>query len=416
MGKILDEKHKQILLEGARNNQLILAVPCPGNCKFCYEKSLNKTFRNVVTEVIPKYTKESFDFLLQHLSDKLSLLSPSSGFVFARQKIRQRGGADFFHLGLTKEQIIKVMELNKKRYVRGQMYIYTTGFKVDPFFVKELSEKYAQFVEICLSAVTFNEKIKRELMTNYGKNEVLKRIIKHVRKLTVVLFHFNKEQTLLDLREINHLKPRGADVIIVKLYYSKFDELLVKKYAEKSYMDVKETVLFIYKNRNLFENINRIFLTPDSKIYAWTFQHKLRDILSKYDFRNNEFMFCSEGAYSELRKILKGKKVRVIPIKSPCGGSIDDAATITTNEIISKIKELKLQNIKISKLYLPSSMYWIHDISYRDTDIYDLRGKTKGEIKRLFPNIVLEMIALGDLGEGPLDLEDCYKYYLYEHN
>jgi len=217
------------------------------------------------------------------------------------------------------------------------------------------------------------------------------------------------------LQEINRIGKIDLQVVIHKLLYTKYDDEIVKEYAEKSYTDLKETIQFLNENKGMFPNIKHIGVVPDSRMYAWNYREILARQLNQYDFQDNEFVFCSEGVYPVLREIMKGKKAQLIPIKNISGGSVDFMTSITSQDIISKIKELKLEDIKISKVYLPNSMYWIPDVNNPNKKNYDITGQTSEEITNKFPEIKIELVDIlfEIINAPPMTLTECCDYYTY---
>jgi hypothetical protein len=402
---MLSREYKKILIMGAKGGYLPSNCVCPVACKFCYEKYFTKTFPSVETRYIPGYTDESFDYFynkfLFYQSDKkrnTNTVSFQQNIQKQRCRIQFLPTADFFSLGLSQRQIVKIIQV--------QDVFYTTGFNVDSKFIEYLTQKYPGKFRLHLSIVTFDSNIRKQIMNQDIDIDNLKKICEVAIKPTYFLLCFNKKQIVSDINILNKLSLKNkGDFYIHKLYSTKFSPDIIKNYAIKGENDFQSVVYYLkFNDVKLGAISKRLSFSPSSSLYAWRFREEIKKLLKVCKGLSSEAIFCSPGAF----EVVSGfkNKANVVPVENSMGGNIDFAQGITIRAIICRIRQLIAKGSILKDIYIPSSMF-----VFRSK--FDLNGDTVNLIKQELPEIRVKVINIPLwVTKSVLTLDTCFKYYI----
>ena len=399
---MLSQVQKTKLREWAKKGLLPIHVPCPVGCKFCYHLGIEKIFNSIVPDFIPKYDSISFNYWYNQLIQRNTGVQLDYRIAFWRGKILYGPSCDFFNAGLTLAQIEKILRLNQKH--NSFLFLYTTGLGLEPKSAEYISRKYHRVFSFWLSVITFNDALKSKLITHWVDSAKLKKIIGASINSRILLLHFNKKQTISDLKVINSLKPSNPCVVIYWLYYNRAHPDFIIKLAEKSYGDFKDLVVYLMKHRSDFKNIAELSFHSPSEAHAWKHRTELKRIFSRYDFGKDDIMLCSKGAFRIINFILNGK-ARVFYVENFMGSSVDMTTAATARNVVDKIDELIGQGLRIKKVFVPNSIWWINGK-------HDFDGNTAEFIRKRFPQIKLVLIQVPEnIFMSGVSLETCHDYY-----
>lgn len=406
-----------ILKLGAREGFLPLNVRCPCKCTFCYESTFSKMFPWIRTMYIPRYRDETFNFFFQRASEysiwkngKIELI-PTLSLV--ENSIRKIGNelqyfpnCDFFNIGLTHKQIEAVVK-NSNSLIFQHCF---TGLNADFELIKYLSVKYRKFFRIHLSIITFDPKIRKDLMNPNINIQNLKKICKVAIRPEFYVLYFNKEQIIADIDILNEfsIKNRGQ-IYIHRLYYNKISPEYIKDYSIKAEKQFEAIIFYLKNNDRKLKNISsRLTFTPSSKIYAWFLQEEIKKLLKACKNTTREAIFCSQGAYQTIRS-LADEKMHVVPIENCIGGCVDFAIGMAIKSVILKIKEMLADGIVLTHIYLPDAMFIVGKR-------FDLNGDGVDLIEKTFPGIKVNVIKIPHamLHTG-VTLDVCLRYFISQY-
>jgi len=392
----------EVLEKGAKKGVIPSNVACPIGCKFCYERSMKSIFPRLEFNFIPRYNRESFTYFYNQALKYGKCVQPGRMAELKNGKVYFGKDSDFFETGLSKKEIEKIIEINKEKKAKP-FYFYTTGRSLDPEFVRYLTEKYDNYFRIWLSVITFNEKIKRKIITNWTKSEKILEIIKSLKKSKIALIHFNFRQTIKDIETINNLNIKNISICIMMLHYNKFHPSFIKNLAENSYYDFKEIIEYIKENKDRFKNVNIRFLGPP-ECYAWKNKDLLKKVFKNIQLTKRDIILCSKGSYKVMKNVFE-KEVEVSYIPDSFGGSTNFSTAITSKDVIKKVLKIIISKKNIRRIFLPSSIWWIKDK-------YDYEAKSAKYVKKKFPGIKFNIIKIPkEIINSSLSVEDCYRFY-----
>jgi hypothetical protein len=393
------EFQKLVLTRGGGAGILPTNVACRVGCRFCYEHFVKRDFANLDFRAIPRYTAESFDQFLQSLSNRNQEIHPTSVFDVSDGMLHMGPNADFFSLGLTPEQIDKVIESRSRE---RPVYLYTTGIDLDAALVARLTEKHGDRFVLRLSALTFSDEMKRLVVRNWTSGERLRQIIGAACRPRVMLMCFTAEQLIEDMRILNSLKSDGVRVLISIMHYSGSYPDDIKRLADRSYAQFPEAIRLLVRSRAEFPRITELLFLYPPEGYAWKFRHRLRGMLR--GLGAGDAILCSGGAYPVIRHVAPSG-ARVADIPNPAGGSINFATTLTTRSVIERLRGLREAGEGFNRLIVPGSIWCVDGL-------HDLEAQTAESVRSAFPELEVQVmpIAAGML-DANLTLAECDDWY-----
>jgi len=357
------------------------------------------------TRYLPSYTKENFDLFINHMAGRgnkdkrIQLVMGHPWINKTRKTLHYYPTCDFFNLGLTTDQIETLIQYFPERFY------YTTGLNVDAGLIKYLGKKYHDKFRLHLSIVTFDPAIRRKMMNPAIDVNTLERICKIAWRPQFFLMYFDKEQFIGDLDILNKYSVNNeGSFYIHKLYYNKLSPNSVKEYSIHGDHSFRSIVQYLKLNdRKLSAISKRSSFAPASVIFAWRFRKELKELFIGCRGGSREAVFCSTGAYPIIKKIMKS--MEVIPIENAIGGCVDFTLGMTVRSIIMKLRELFENGIILRRMYLPGSMFAVHNQ-------YDLNGDSVEDIKNEFPGLKITVIHIPqNILRSTLSLNTCYRYY-----
>jgi len=407
---MITERHKKILDIGVTKGILPSNVSCPNNCKFCFFHNIEKIFPNLTEEYIPRYNNESFDYFYNKVLENETevyknpcAISPVGMIYSENNKMYHYRHCDFFSIGLTLEQIEKIIDLNKKH--NRKTMVSTTGYNLEPETSHYLSEKYPHHFLWRISVITFNEKIKKELMINYISSEKLKRIIENSENVFIFLLYFNFKQIIEDIKFLDGLEQIN-NIKISKMFYNKYHPEIIKKVSKENDEDFKKLIYYLHEHKKEFKDIKKLLFHSPSEAFAWKHKDFLTKTLNRYNLTKKDLILCSKAAYKAIRDLIPDE-INVFPIKDSLEGSTTMAATILTKDIINELIPILKKN-EIKRVFLPDSIWGIKE----NAGDYDYNAVNKNNLIKMFPDIEMILIEIPyDILDSNLSLQDCYDYY-----
>jgi len=398
---------KEILSKAGNECLFPISVACPVGCKFCYLLGMKKIIPSIELETIPEYDDETFNYFYNAAVKQKKPVQFYSPFRVKDKRVLYGFSCDFFNLGLSLRNIESLLELNRKH--KGRFIIYTTALNIDKGTAEYLTQRYSSVFSFWFSVVTFNEQLKRRIMMNFPASERLKEALKPAAGSKIFLIHFNLHQTIDDLRILNNLKLSDAIVMISELYHNKCHSPLIKSLARKSHDDFKKLIFYLMTHQSEFSNISSFRFYSPPEAYAWRHRFQLQSMISEYNLREGDVALCSKAAFSTLSFII-GKRALVVAVDDSFEGSISFTTTLTADNIRMKINELRQGRLKVKRIFIPSSIWWI---DYK----YDLQGNTVECLQKQFPEVEIIVINVpSNIIVSMLSLEDCYDYYACDFN
>jgi len=385
-------------------------IPCPNQCKFCYERPTEKLFPWIIVKYIQQFNKERFVSYLKkatyiselkkkQIKENKTKTKTIPQHIHYKNKILYFPKCDFFSLGLNSRQIELILKNGKP------LQAYTTGLNVDPELIKFFTKKYPNKFSLHLSIITFDPIIRENLMNPRIDLSRLIKISKIIKNSDYFLLFFNKKQLISDVRRLNNFSLRNNnDIIVSQLFYSKISPEIVKEYAQQAVHEFEPAINYIKENREIFHNLeSRISFFPESQIFAWSRKKAIKYLLKDCKDSEDSAIFCSQGAFNIMRPLFK--QAHVIPIESCYGGNIDFVLGMTVKQIIVKIHDLINSGIELKYAYLPDAMFHV-------SRKYDLYCENIGSLKKAFPCIKIFLIEIpAYLIDGVVTFKECVDYY-----
>jgi len=398
---MLTAEHKEVLRQFGESGWIPFYMPCPGGCRFCYHRGFAELFPSVKIEHLPKYNQESFEYIYDLLK------KGDQGALFKTIRTVREGdvrhgiACDYFSIGLTKENFEKLAKLNKGK--DKQIVLYTTGINVAKEELAWLTKRCGSLVRVWLSVMTFNDRIKKQLVSNPVPSKKVMELLIVLKGPYPLLFHFNFKQTIADLKQLERLKLDDPQIVIMLLYYNRLHSEVVKQMADRARLDFKKLIFWLAKNSGSFKLLKNIEFQSPSCCYAWRYRNDIRRLLSDFTFTKDDLLMCSKGAL-EIMHFMLDKSVEIFPVPGSFGGSIDYTTGITGKDVIRELRTI-IRRHRVKRVFLPDSIWWIEER-------YDLNAQTKDLLKKQFPDIefVIIHIPIGVLN-ARLEIEHCYDYF-----
>ena len=396
---MLLNQHKKILKEGAKEGILPTNVLCRSGCKFCYEKYIRQDFPDIDITTIPQYNDESFLYFMKSLQRRAHGISPQSILGVEDNVIKMGPNADFFNLGLTPNQIDQILD---KCTVRYPIYLYTTGIGIDKSYIWYLTNRHRGKFILRLSALTFNDNIKSQIVVNYTPSTKIKEIIGAAHLPRVMLLSLSFKQMIEDLYTLNQLNSDGVSVLISTIFYTEVYPKHIKKLSDNGHNDFPKVIEYLKNHINDFQNFTDIrFLVP-AEAHAWKHRNFIKNMLR--DVGHNDAIICSKASFETIRRVVDSDTF-VFSVSNPAGGNMNFATTVTTKAVTSRIDELVRQNYSIKRIFLPSAIWWIEDN-------YDIIGHPQNNLHQCSFSVEFVVLSIPlHVLKSTLSLQDCFDYY-----
>lgn len=404
-------RDKDVLSLGARSDIIPASIPCPSKCKFCYEHRFTDLFPWIKTRFIAPYTDTTFDYFLRKKvenrirGNKLSCCYPVQPFGRSYEYLPS---ANFFSLGMSKGQIEKL--INEYHLAGKTITVYTTGQDMDIEFVKYLNSKYPDTFRIHLSVITFDRKIRLEMMNPKILISDLKAACKSIARPIYFLIHFNNDQIISDIKQLNECSIiNKGEFYIHKLFYNRLSSDEIRCYADNADGEFEALVVYLKKkDRKLNYISHRLCFSPAAEIYAWVFRDEIRELFQTSKGTDDEAIFCSEGAYDTIKNFFSRKSSHIIPIKGVFGGNIDFAMGMTVRQITAQISLLIKSGYVLRRIFIPDSMFCIEDK-------YDLNLEGVSLIRKAHPKIKVRIVKVPvSITKGAIGLDGCIDYFKHK--
>ncbi len=406
----LSLRQRAVLLEGARRGVLPANVGCPVGCRFCYSRPMKSMYPGCVIDTIPRYSEAAFSFFFE--SSQLLYGGPiaidqvwlprDDHFHYATQ-------ADVFSLGLSEDQFERILAHNQRlagqeRWSSYHPYWYTTGHGVDPALIQRLGDRYPGVFQLIVSAITFQEGLRKKLTPRGPEADEVKRVLLAARAPSVFLLHVSEHQTLDDLAVIDQMKPVGAKIVVAPLHCTRWHGDDVKVLARSARRGLTRVAAKVLANRRRFSS-----LTPDdisfhgpAQALALKHQKEIERLFLPYEITETDLALCSVAAQPMVRRVLRGR-CRVVAVPDSLGGTTTFAATVTTANLSAQLRRLTERGRRFRRVFLPSS-FWC----YRDQD---LCGVGPQALQTEFPNVEIVVLRVPvEVLQSSLTCVECASY------
>lgn len=385
--------------------------PCPVGCKFCYERSLPEFYPKLkVLRAKPK-TPEQFDFYASLLDEYQQSAIPISPVTLDHDgMVLYTSNSDFFAQGLSLEQLDRVVAANAA--AGKKPYVNTMGKGFDFETAKYLQERHPDTFRVRLSLLTYNDKIKADLIPKWEDSTDMRKITSILHDGNIYLLHFSVEQTLADLHEVNRLANREhkPKVGLALIHYTYKHSPAVQKYANDGFGDFPDLIRHLMTGKESFENITSIQLQHPSYAFAFRFRNPLRELLGPYVLREDDLVLCSKGAYPVMRDLVVRGGATVMPVSDGLGGSTTFTATMCTDDFVRELRTILAQprDVPFRRVFVPDAVWWVGDEGRRTC----LNAGTLDDVREAFPAVQFVMVKVPtDIIETTLDVRQAYDWF-----
>jgi hypothetical protein len=379
--------------------------PCPVGCRFCYERHLQHYYPRLRVQRIKHCTGEQLDRYTELLRRLEQPAYPSAPVTYEAGTIRYRSASDFFSQGMSPAQLERIAAQNDRL---GQApYFNTTGKNLDHETVRSLSERFPSSFRVRLSALTFDDDIKGQLIPGWPGSGPMKRTIPALRQGRIYLLCFGLEQTLADLDTVQAFASPGdrPTVVIAPLHHNSRHPSLVKSLAKRGLREFEALVAELARRRPGWSNIADIFLHHPAGAFTWRFRRELRALLAPYRLGEGDVVICSVGAHETMQDHVVRGPARAVAVRDGLGGSTTFTTTLTTDDIASALEGLRSRGEAIRRALVPSTVWWIEGERC-------LGGELVETLRRRFPEIEIVRVEVPpELFDARLTLDECVAYY-----
>jgi hypothetical protein len=383
--------------------------PCPVGCKFCYERSLPEFYPNLKVAIVRPKTLKQFDFFTEQLEKYKQSAVPSGPVMLEPDgMVTYHSASDFFAQGLSLEQLDRIVAANS---AAGQApYVSTMGKGFDFETAKFLQDKHPDAFRVRLSLLTYNDAIKADMIPRWENSDDMRKITSILRDALVYLLHFNQEQTLSDLREVNRLanlahKPK---VGIAVVHYTRKHSTKVQEYAKSGFGDFEALIRHLMTGKESLDNIDEISFQHPAEAFTFRFRNFLRAKLAPWLLGEDDLVLTSRGAYGVMSELVVRTGATVRAVRDNLGGSTSFTTTLCTNDFLRDLGEILAEPDARSwkRVFVPAPVWWVGG------DTTCLNGGTIDDLRRAFPT--LEFIPVDvpmDILESRLSTREAYDWY-----
>jgi hypothetical protein len=382
--------------------------PCPVGCKFCYERSLPEFYPNLKVAMIRPKSKKQFDFYTEQVAKYQQSATPASPVLFSEGKVIYHSASDFFAQGLTLEQLDDVVAANEA--AGAQPYVSTMGKDFSFEMANHLTQRHPEAFRVRLSMLTFNDEIKGNLIPRWQDSGEIRKMIPILRESHIYLLHFNREQTMKDLREVDALANRSSkpNVGIAVVNYTRLHPELVRKYAEDGFADFEDLVRHLMKHHHELANIGELSFQHPAEGFTFRFRNVVRATLAPFVLSEDDLVLTSRGAHEVLSALVIRSGARVVAVADGLGGSTSFTTTMCTADFRRELTVLLAEPRErpFRRVFVPAPVWWV------DQKTRCLGGETVDDLRASFPGVEIIPIEIRDeVLDARLSLRQCYDYY-----
>ncbi len=382
--------------------------PCPVGCKFCYERSLPEFYPKLKVAIVRPKTLNQFDFYTEQLEKYQTSAVPTSPVTLEENgMVTYHSNSDFFAQGLTLEQLDKVVGANT--LAGAQPYVSTMGKGFDFETAKFLQEKHPDAFRVRLSVLTYNDKIKADLIPRWQDSTDMRKITSILRYAHIYLLHFNCEQTLTDLREVNRLANREhkPNIGIAVVHYTRKHSAQVQKYANDGFCDFESLVRYLMTDKESFDGIGEIYFQHPAEGFTFRFRNFLRAKLAPWLLREDDLVLCSRAAHSVLSNLVIRNGATVRAVTDGLGGSTSFTTTLCTDDFFRELRSILAEPRErpFKRVLIPQPVWWVSDKTC-------LNGGTIDDLRNAFPTVEFVPVDIPmDILESRLSIRQAYDWY-----
>jgi hypothetical protein len=392
-GPALLPRQRAILLEGAKSGVLPANVPCRVGCRFCYERWVKKMHPGGVVDALPRHTDAAFDFFLRECRQRYGgPITLSSVWMPNDGQSHIGVHADVFGMGLTPRQMECILSHNERLMASEEWrefsdFWYTAGYRADPELARRFQRDYPRAFRLYVSAVTFDDDLRKRLVPGLADSEPIRRLLRAVRSPVVAVLHVNQQQTLRDLTTIDQMGLIDPLVIIGELHGNAWHPSEIQALARHARRGIARVAARVLANDVRFGSLTAqsIWFHGPAIALARKYQDFIRALLEPYDVGRDDVVLCSVAASPVVREVVAGR-CRVAAVPDSLGGTTTFACTVTTADIVRRLRELHRRGVGFRRVLLPDS-FWFNEGQ-------DLSGTGPAALRRAFPNVTMVIVRV----------------------
>ncbi len=351
--------------------------------------------------------RNNIEGLIEEAAKASVPLMPSSSCFESDGKVYYHSSSDFFSQGLSVEQVEDIVCHNAEN--GDSPHFPTTGNGLTLEAARDLSDRFPDSFRVHLSLLTFNEEIRRDLVPRSRPAHELETLISTLRNIKIYLLFIDPDQTIADLERINACANRSAPphVVIARLHATSLHPDLIRDLAARSGTNFVRVIDFIKRHDVRFANIADIFFHYPAEAFVWLFRNLLRSRIGPVlaDGEGHDLVICSVASAPIMRDFVVRDAAHVTAIADCLGGTTNFVTTITTQDVIKCINDLRAGGMEIRRVLVPSSIWWVDGR-------FCLGGGTIGDVKRAVPDIEICPIRIpSEIINWRLTVDQCAAYY-----
>ncbi|MBI4817794.1 MAG: hypothetical protein HY791_16150 [Deltaproteobacteria bacterium] len=378
---------------------LPLRSPCPAGCKFCYETHLPKLVPNVKLTRSPAYDDMAFADFRSGLVGSDHPVTPVSPVFVDEGVVHYSSMSDIFCQGLSAEQLEEIIRHNVGKERRE---LATTGNHLDAELMLRMTERYPDTFRLHFSLVTLDDDLRERVFTKPAPASEILRIVGVLREPKIYLCNLDPAQTIRDLELVQRHAQPGARVQIARMHCTRMHPEDIRTLARQSAFGWDVVARWISDHRAALSNIAEIGFQAPPEGYAWTFRNELRTWLEPRGLGVGDVVLTSPAAAQTLREHVVPSSATVLPVFDSLGASTSFTTTISTENAIQALRSLGQQ---LTRILVPSSMYWVQDG-------YSIDGRPVAQLGAEFPDSRIEVIDVPhEVRRARLTLAQCLDYF-----
>jgi hypothetical protein len=382
--------------------------PCPVGCKFCYERSLPEFYPKLKVAMVRPKSESQFDFYAMQVEKYRTAAVPISPVTLEDNgMVTYHSNSDFFAQGLTLEQLDRIVAANTT--AGAAPYVSTMGKGFDFETAKFLQEKHPDAFRVRLSVLTYNDEIKANLIPRWQDSTDMRKITSILRYAHIYLLHFNCEQTLIDLREVNRLAnvEHKPNIGIAVVHYTRKHSPQVQQYAKDGFADFESMVRYLMSGKESFDNLGEIYFQHPAEGFTFRFRNFLRAKVAQYLLCEDDLLLCSQGAYEIMRTLVVKNGATVRPVRDNLGGSTNFTTTLCTDDFLRDLRAVldEPRDRPFKRVLIPLPVWWVSDKTC-------LNGGTIEDLQNAFPMVEIVPVDIPmDVLESRLSIREAYDWY-----
>jgi hypothetical protein len=230
-----------------------------------------------------------------------------------------------------------------------------------------------------------------------------------LRDAHVYLLHFDCEQTMADLRELDALANRThkPNVGIAVVNYTRLHPAIVKKYAVEGIADFENLVRHLMRHLHELENLGESSFQHPPEGFTFRFRNVLRSALAPFVLGVDDLVLCSRGAFEVMSTLVVRSGARVVAVHDGLGGSTTFTTTLCTADFLRDLGALLAEPRErpLRRVFVPAPVWWLNGGRC-------IGGGTVDELREAFPQVEFIPVAVpNDVIDSRLTLRQCYDWY-----